>query len=392
MGNMTKLLAYSLGVLLIGIFASPTLAQQKAAPKESVMKRPAFMTEAEFLAKTQLFKGEPNNDSALAYEVRLPKDWVKEASSGVADAKDITTLNQKVIQRVARYVSPAKKHRRSFMTVESQELSYEIGIRNWFLNYVEDTGITLETITKTDDKADYVEASYIAVDGDVSYGVRVKAILNGPNIVMARYYVPIELFQDGKVLQAQGIASFHLVGEKLSEIEERRTHGFLDQAYFDFPISWTLTAPKVINVERMRAMIYTPTANKKLSGQINIYATSRFIDTSMGKEVNEYREKFSLPGYGIGPKIESLTLPVQKDISKSVTEAYDLKPQKATMAGYELWVTAMESEGFIFIVTMITPSRTEEFYRWARNVKAYEIVVATTRQFDESIDRYQFSE
>ncbi len=361
------------------------------APKESVMKTPDFMPAADFEAKTQIFKSAPSGNKVLAYQIRLPKDWVLEEATAAANTKEVPGLNKNVLERLARYVSPARKHRRSFVHIESQKLDYEIGVRNWFLNYIDSTGVTLETINSADDGKDYVEAAYVALEGDITYGVRVKAYINGSYVIMARYYVPLELFLDEKVMQAQGIDSFHLAAKKVNRIEERRTHGFLDQAYFDFPISWTLRAPKVVAVERMRAMIYTPGVDNKLTGQVNINLTSKFIDTTMAKEIADYRKRFNLTGYKIGNKIEAKTLPVHGDITTTSTEIYTLTPDKNFMLGYELWVTIMESQDYYYIVSMITPARKDEFYRWARNVKAYEIVVGTTRQFDDSIDSYQFS-
>lgn len=382
------------GLLLVlsGIVLIMASASQAAPPKESVMKTPTFMPEQEFEAKTRVFDGVPTGNKALAYQIRLPGDWVlEEATAASRDAKGVPGMNKIVLERVARYVSPARKHRRSYVHIESQKLDYEIGVRNWFLNYIDSTGIALETISPPDEDKDFVEASYVALEGDITYGVRVKAYINGPHVIMARYYVPLELFKEEHVLQAQGIDSFHLTGKRQNQIEERRTHGFLDQAYFDFPVSWTLRAPKVVAVERLRAMIYTPGVNNKLTGQINVNLTSKFIDTTMANEIAAYRKQFNLPGYKIGRKIEAKKLPAHEDMTTTSTEVYQLVPEKNFMLGYELWVTIMESQDYYYIISMITPARKDEFYRWSRNVKAYEITVSTMRQFDEKIDRYQYS-
>lgn len=348
--------------------------------------------EKEFVAQTELHKGDPNDDPLIQYEVRLPKGWALEKSSGAGGAKDVDFLSKNVLQRVARYVSPAQKHRRAMLSVESLELTYEIGARNWFLNHIRETGYTLEGMSAVDGNNGEVTAVYAMVEGDITYVVRARTFINGPRVVLVRYFVPLDLFGEQRPMQAQSLDSFKLVGKKASQIEKRHTHGFLDQAYFDYPVSWMLSAPKVINVERMRAMVYTPGAGGKLAGQVNIYLTSRYIDTTLAQEVAAYRKNFTLPDYQIGAKIENVRIPAHKDMERSQTEVYKLAPQKNFMLEYELWVTVMQSEGFYVILTMVTPSRDAEFYQWARNVKAYEIVVGTTRQFDHRIDRYKYAE
>lgn len=390
---MTGYRIWSLLVIACAVMAAPQAALAGKINMKNIeaLKVPEFMPSDQFNAATLLFKNAPNNDEKLAYEVRLPKGWVKEKSTGVNDT-DTATLSKSVIQRLDRYVSPAQKHRRSFLTVESQELTYEIGARNWFLNYMETTGYTLEAISAPDPENREVEGAYVALERDITYAVRVKTFINGPRVIIVKYFVPVELFQDQRVIQAQSIASFRLTAQKVDQIEERRTHGFLDQAYFDFPISWTLTAQKVVNVERMRAMIYVPGPGGKLTGQINMYLTSRYIDTTLAKEVAQYRDKFALPNYTIGKKIDGMTLPAHDNMETSKTEIYALTPQKEFMMAYELWVTLMQSEGYYYIVTMTTPAREAEFYQWARNVRAYEIVTKTARQFDPKIDQYKYAQ
>lgn len=381
-------------VLMAGLlgFAQPVLAasfNMKNIPPLSAIEP---IPEPEFLAQTELHKGDPNNDPLIQYEVRLPKGWVLEKSSGAGGAKDIDMLNKNVLQRVARYVSPAQKHRRAMLSVESLELTYEIGARNWFLNHIRETGYTLEGMNDANGNNGEVTAVYAVVEGDITYVVRARIFINGPRVVLVRYSVPLDLFSELRPMQAQSLDSFKLVGKKADKIEERFTHGFLHEAFFDYPVSWVLSAPKVVNVERMRAMVYTPGAGGKLAGQINLYLTSRYIDTTLPKEVATYRRNFTLPDYAIGAKIETVAIKPHANMERAQTEVYQLVPDKNFMLGYELWVSVMQSEGFYYILTMVTPAREAEFYQWARNVKAYEIVVGTARQFDPKIDQYQYAE
>lgn len=385
--------------MIMAGWVAPALAGQLDMTNIPVLEKPALLPADGFVAKTDLYEETPYDDASLAYRVRLPKDWRKIDEAGGGDEK--TLLSRNVIATVAEYASPARLQRRNFFTVEVQELTYEIGARNWFLNYIAGTGYTLRGVAPSEDENKSVEAAYVEVRGDITYEVRVTMIINGPRIVIARYFVPVQQTRQPDILalqeeelqmQAQVMQSFALTGEKLNQIEERATHGFLDQAYFDYPVSWALNAPKVINVERMRAMIFNPGIAGKMYGQINIYLTSRFIDTTMAKEVSLFLEKLNVPDYSVGGKIESRAMKVHENIETVQTEVYRMDPAKKYMQQYEMWVSVMQSEGYYFIVSMLTPARHADFYQWARNARAYEVVMETARQFDPTIDQYQYAD
>lgn len=388
-------------IIAFAVFLAVPAAQATSFNMKKLppLENPALMAQGDFESKTRLVEETPYKDEALQYRVRLPIDW--ERIDTQASGQDKGGLSRSVINRIAEFTSPAKLQRRSFFTVESQELTYEIGARNWFLNYFQDTGFTLEGVSQGESDNEVVEATYFEVRGDISYHVRIKTIVNGSRIIIARFYVPVRPSNEAAVIkaqeedlqmQAQSIASFKLTGTKLEQIEERSTHGFLDQTYFDYPVSWKLIAPKVVNVERMRAMVFNPGVAGKMHGQINVHITSRYIDTTLGKEVKLYMDKLNIPDYKVGGVIERLDLPVHENVEQAQTEIYRMEPVKNYMQHYELWVTLMQTEGFYYIITLLTPAREADFYQWARNARAYEIIVKTTRQFDPSIDQYQYAD
>ena len=135
--------------------------------------------------------------------------------------------------------------------------------------------------------------------------VRVKVILNGPRMIVARYYLPQELYQEERVQQAQVIDSLKLNNREDGGVEKLEIYGFLDQSYFDYPVSWTFNAPFVRSIDRMRAQLYHSTVIGKLDGQINIYLTNKLVNTSRAKEMAFYREKFKIENYELGKYMET---------------------------------------------------------------------------------------
>lgn len=346
-----------------------------------------YIPEKEFNKATKLIESVPYEDEFLSFKVRLPEDW--EASEEMPDKKtEDANLSRNIFGTVVRYISPPKNHLRSSFSIEALELTYEIGARNWFINHVLSNGLTLEQVGT--ESARQVEAIYVEVKGDITYIVRVKVIVNGPRMIIARYSVPQELYQAERVQQAQVIKSFELTNREERGVEKLEIFGFLDQSFFDFPASWTLNAPVVKSINRMKAMLYHNTVIGKLDGQINIYLTHKALGTTRAEEVAFYKEKFQIKDYQLGEYLESPEMEYHKDITFGITQAYKMTPLVAHMMKYELWVTIMEGEEYYYIVSLLSPARTEEFYTWARNVEAYAILLKGIRRNDESVDYFQF--
>lgn len=347
-----------------------------------------YLPESDFDAATDVIDSVPYEDEFLSFQMRLPKGWT-ETSSAVKSIKSIQEgLSENVLGVVKHYISPPKDQLRSFFTVEAVELTYIIDARNWFIQYVLKSGLSLEQVGIETDKQ--VEALYVEVNDGVTYVVRVKSIINGPRVVMARYYVPMALYEAERVQQAQVIKSFHLTNREEVNIEELKTYGFLGQSFFDYPVSWALSAPRVKSINRMRAMIYHGNPNNQLAGQINIYLSNKDMGTSRSDELKFYQDKFQVENYKLNALIEKPEMKYHSDMKFGTTEVYQMKSLVSNLIDYELWVSILESDDYYYVVTLLSPARNDDFYTWARNMAAYKMVVQGVRRNDDSVDYYQF--
>jgi hypothetical protein len=355
-----------------------------------------FMPAEEFYRQTVVTEDIPYEDKHLAYQLRLPKGWkqmvvenkVDLGRLSKLDTKDGTVLSQRVLGAVARYVSAPKDHLRSYFTIEAQELTYEISARNWFINYIVQNGLTLEQVGEGDENE--VEAIYINVEGDQTYVVRVRAIKNGGRMIIARYAVPASQYEQDRVQQAQVLDSFRLTNKENTKIEELETYGFLDQSFFFYPESWSLSAPFLRSINRMRATVYHSTTNQKLDGQIKIFLTNKDLDSKRSDEVEFYKKEVQVPGYALGGLIEKPEFEYHPDMVFGITEAYEYEAQELNLLDYELWFSFLESDQYFYVVTLLTPARHADFYTWARNIEAYRIVLKEVRRTPGELDVLEY--
>lgn len=348
-----------------------------------------FVPAEQFEAQTNLTETTPYDDEFLAYQVRLPEGWQETtANLNTINVKDESGVAQNVLGVVSRYVSPAKNYMRSIFSVEAVELIHEIDARNWFIHYILKSGLALEQVGVEENGE--VEAMYIEVQGDLTYAVRVKAVMNGPRMVLARYYVPVELYKEEVIQQAQVIDSFELINKQDINIEPLKTHNFIGQSYFDYPESWRINAPRVRSVDRMDAQLYHRKKNGRMAGQVNMFLVSKSLNTSRSKELLHYKNEFNIEGYKVHKLIEKIEAEYHVDMVFGTTQAYSLKSESSQLVDYELWVSVLENEDYYYIISLFTPSRKDDFYTWARNSQTYKLLLSNIRLESEGADIYQY--
>lgn len=374
------LFAYSAKADRFNIETIPELIEFDSIPQEEFEKKTKFI---EFVSP---------NDPNINHSFFLPKEWSDNVAFVDVDSNRRIS-NKKVLATVARYNSPPdEQYAPSYFTVEAMELEYEIGVKNWFINYVLANGLSLQGMTVSKESERQLEAVYVEIQKDITYIVRTKAFINGTKVIVARYYVPYDLFSEKKLFQAQIVDSFSLNNLDDRSIEELQTHGFLNQAYFDYPPSWQIIAQPVISIDEMKAMLHRNSVLDRLDGQINIKVYSKLSTSTRKGVIAKFRDDFNIPNYEVGKLIEEIEAEYHKDMSSGSTQLYQLNPTMANMINYELWVSILENDEYIFLATLVTPSREEEFYTWARNGETFRLVVKSMRGDIENQTIYQYLE
>lgn len=380
-----KFLSLFFGIAVLGLVSNSgtVKALQFNIDTIPLIEAVEYLPQEEFIDQTKLVEFTPAEDNNLSYEIRLPKKWQETSVLGQIILNG-ELGGDKVLGEITMYNGEANplSGRNSF-SVSAMKLSYEIGARNWFINYVLSNGLSLEYLTEVNKKE--VLAMYVEVVKDVTYIVRVRAIINGNKMIVARYAVTQDTFKKEEVMQAQSIDSFKLKNADTSPIEKLVTYGFLSQSYFDYPPSWVLNAPKINSINNMKVQLHNNTIKDMLDGQINVELTNKLSNLSRSDIVKTFREEFKVEGYEVGKFIESPTIEIHPEMTFGTMQAYELKPVNSSdMIEYELWVTILEGENYIYLVALYTPSREEDFFKWARNIESYKLIVSTMRRHDES--------
>ncbi|MDB5491210.1 MAG: hypothetical protein JWO78_1059, partial [Micavibrio sp.] len=310
-------------------------------------------------------------DKFLTYTMRLPSSWTK-ADLGSGDT------GKNILGDIAHYDGPATLEARSRLIIQATELGYDITARNWMLNYILSRGYTLQGMRVVSDKR--IEAMFIYLDHDISYVVRSVAEINGSRMILLLYYVPEIHWNEEKGYQTLATKSFKFLAPEKARVETVRNYAFLDLLRFDYPSSWRLQAPNILSTETMSAKIINSNDNNILNGQIDVNIISTELDTTLPEEIKKVQKAMDTRGLVIGKLIEQpKDYKPQSQVYYSRIEMYQANDKNKELVDYEYWIGVLIENRYYYIVTMLTPSRSSDFFVWARNSEAFRTVIESLR-------------
>ncbi len=371
-------------VLFVCLCVSAFAVQAQDSPGIlNVPPVPAYlMPQEEFESKTKLFQDKPGGDSFLSYVLRIPSDWqqvrVNDGSKVLPDSSIDEGKKSSLLSEIARFYGPSLLDAQSHFVLQSSELKHDITARNWFMNYILQNGYTLQFMTEISENK--IEAIYFQLEKDTAYISRAIAEMNGSRMILAMYSIPETRFQEERTMQANVLRSFKFLTPQKAAIEARRTYSFLNLLRFDYPESWRLLAPNIYSVDSMDARIINSPDESIPNGEIDIRIVSTELDTTLAQEIKGVQESVKKRGLAVGKLIEEPHKYKFNDhIYFSRVEVYETSDSEGAFIDHEYWICVLVEDRYFYIVTMLTPARTIDFYNWATNTEAFETVIETLR-------------
>lgn len=346
----------------------------KPMPEFEPMPEADFMEASEEIS--QLFTG----NKALDFKMRVPKDWIEADKVGVGDIK----ISNKILGEIKKYYGPpAMSSVRSYLTVEAEGLEFKMTTEQWFVQYLLSNGYNAQGMMNYG--KNHSEAVYVFLQGSESYVVRAKARINGNRIVLVQYFVPLERWHDEKAMAARILESFTLLNSVENKIEDMQQYQFLDIAEFSYPVSWRLKALPVRSVDKMSVrlinsvMIDAGYGNMKerLDGEIDVDLISIYVTEALEDEIEAFKERMAEKNVLIGELIETRDdFLLSEDFDFVETQVFKAIDQSSEARDFEVWLTVMAAEDYYYFVSLVTQSRNQDYFLWARNSETYKLVVS----------------
>ncbi|MAF97544.1 MAG: hypothetical protein CMH26_02800 [Micavibrio sp.] len=326
-----------------------------------------------FVKNSKFEEEYPVGSRDLSYEVRLPQDWEKaegvSMSSLVVDDNILSTIN--------KYWGPVSTGTRHYMTVQVVGLKVQMTAKDWFVRYILDNQYTVQGVDVIDDRD--AEALYIFVQDNVSYVTRSRVIISGKKVIFVQHYLPIEEWHDNKVAQAHMLKSFQLKYPSEEVVEELLAAQMLDIAEFKYPETWELKPGAMRSVDRVKSQLLnvdkSPTGQRILDGQIDLQLVSVFATEGIEEELDNIQDDLVKRGLFIQEEMDDHTQYMFDGTDLvGTTYVYQLADKNMSIKAYEYWITIMAYGDYFYFMTLTTPSRETDFFKWSRNVQTYQTV------------------
>ncbi|MCB1532441.1 MAG: hypothetical protein KDJ35_06205 [Alphaproteobacteria bacterium] len=381
-------------VLLVCLSLSLTGVQTHAAEGGGDYTKPMpsfeLLPVAEFEAQTVLLVEEPKGNENLKFEIRYPKDW--SVSNSVSEGN--FSLAPRIFNEMARFYSPPRvTGPRSQMEIKAMKLDFALTAEQWLLQYLKAEGSTVEGFRVHSESR--AEVMRVLLERGQSYAVRSVVEVNGANLVVAEYKLPIENWNDEKILQAQVMDSFKLLNKKDDLlVEEMKAFDFLDIAKLTYPSSWDIRFTPFRSVDVMEASLVNfpvqfkgdTSGNAAVDGKIDFKIVSAYAAESLEAEIKAYEAGLQERGLSYGEPVEIEDyIAVDEFFEFARFKAYKINDQNDRLSNYEIWTSLLSAGDYFYFVTLYTPSREEDYALWSRNTETFKLVMKMLKPTVDSI-------
>lgn len=376
------LLGLLFSVAVLCALPLPAAAQKIMEAYKKSMPDVALLEPKQFDASSFLHKDIPLGQASLEHSIRIPKAWSKDPEIG----QPPITLNNKIFTEIARFYSPFKDDTRSFLKIDLMEMEFNFSAEQFFLKYLLSFNYTMQGFRVIDRNS--AESLYVVLDGDREYIVRSVMTINGRHVFLVQYYMPTEFWTDEKSQQASVMSSFKVPNKAEEFVEPMLPYRFLDVAEVQYPKSWELRSRTFRSLDRMDIDVLNISTKKEgettarsvrlLDGKVKLSLVSYFSTESLDQEIEKIKTEFSDSGMLLGDKLDApQDIGFNEQYEFTEVEIFQATDKNNINAKYEFWLAAMGFGEYYYFATLLTPSRDEDYFLWARNTESFKAMLAS---------------
>ncbi len=343
------------------------------------------MPEKDFLDQTEVFEQRPTGDKALAYNIRIPSDWTKAEDAASSNFQ----ISDKLLTQVAIFYGPPSIYGQERLEIKAVTLEFDMNAEQWFLINLMTRGLTTEGYKAHDQRR--VEAMLLIMEKDVSYVLRTIVQINGKRVILVEHYVPVDLWDQRAGLQEKLLSSFKLINPIHLSVVKLEPYQMLDIAQINYPDIWQESPDSLTSVERLgvKFLNYTKfegnkydfkNTNPNLEGVIDVLLVATWSTPSLLDEIETFKKTSEINDLLIGERIDLIDDVTYHDtVGFGVVEAYKVLNNKDNLMEYEFWLSVLVSGNYYYFMSLMTPSRNDNYKLWVTNTQSFKLLVANTK-------------
>ncbi|NBX65747.1 MAG: hypothetical protein EBQ96_01985 [Proteobacteria bacterium] len=342
---------------------------------------PEFQLEA-YAAGTDTIRKEFEEIPTVGFELSLPKVWVERSALGMSYGE------------LVRYEGPAVGDVRPYFSFKRVPVKRENTARMELIAYLLKQGYVLRAIKEIDDRN--VDALYVTVnDSGDSFGVRAQIRINGSDMLMGEYAVPITAWNELRDEQTFALKSFKFLKDVADPIEKRVERTYFKVLRFFYPASWLFLGEQT-PAENTVSINFANRSETGVEGgriKITVASTKPLKDeksndvfkVDVPEMLKAARKSYETRNFIIGKTLENRAPVLNIPVSFAALNAYELHTKTTEyevdnlpLATHELWLAVFRTKAIVpktYVVELFTPSRTQDIYLWSINTRAFEIIL-----------------
>ena len=165
-------------------------------------------------------------------------------------------------------------------------------------------------------------------------------------------------------------------------VEPMTPYRFLDVAELQYPNSWELKAKPLRSADRMSIGLLNVEEKNKysskriLKGKMEAHLLTEYIISDIDDDIESFIRDTSIDQLRIQDVIEEFEdFTVDENMEIVEIKAYEAIDKTQAVKAYEYWLAVMHAGEYYYFVTLLTPSRDEDYFSWARNTQTFRVLV-----------------
>ena len=331
--------------------------------------------EATFKELTKEVRFMPPGKPELEFSIQAPKDWKMEAAREGGG----TDLGQRLLGDLLVFESPILGVHRMYLRVQVVGVDHEIDARSWLQNYLLTNGYARDEEIPPS-TSPYKASSYYTFvqDGQSTYAY-IQVQFNGGTALLIRFEMPLKMKEYAAYIQKQAVDSFRFSFEQKVPVEKSTSFTVADAAKFNYPQSWQVAGSDFKNLDSLMLHLVNKSKQDTVQGYVGIMAMRRSSSLNFIGATQQLRSYFMDTMNLSFEKLE-LSEPYPSAADRFIFkrhEIYTVQSRKEGQAPQELRLVALGDQNWYVFVFLVTLKQEDFHYTWARNVRSFEVMLAS---------------
>lgn len=312
----------------------------------------------------------PFGNRSLAFSVMLPKTWGVDSSLKVANGE----LTPAALKPLAIFRGMSGDEAYAYLQIQAMLLTREISAASWLQAWALSEGYTVRETRELSPL--FVDALLEFFIDETPFTMRAAVKLDGNRLFLVKAFVPSVAYAAMEQTFGLMVASFELAQPGPTPHIESRAHLHLaGRLRLQHPMSWRPRVLTDLPDGRAAVDLYQIDDADALQGLLRIKLAEKRVVPSSSTMLASAQAELAEADVTLEEEIHNGPIESPVELYKSGQLVIYLASINGSPTPQEVWIYLFETSTHFVAMTLLTPSREAQYYPWAINKRAFELVL-----------------